>query len=38
MPTGNPIDRLPELRVTEPGAHFRSYRVVYGLTSLPVAW
>ncbi|MFI6451975.1 cytochrome P450 [Streptosporangium amethystogenes] len=32
------LKRFPELRVTEPEAHFRSYHVIYGLTSLPVAW
>ncbi|WP_329079647.1 MULTISPECIES: cytochrome P450 [unclassified Streptosporangium] len=30
--------RFPELRAIEPDAHFRSFSVVYGLSSLRVAW
>ncbi|MEV4747546.1 cytochrome P450 [Streptosporangium sp. NPDC049248] len=32
------LERFPGLRAVEPEAHFRSFSVVYGLTSLPVAW
>ncbi|NUW32453.1 cytochrome P450 [Nonomuraea sp. SMC257] len=32
------LRRFPELRLAEPGPIFRSFHLVYGLTSLPVAW
>ncbi|MER6950869.1 cytochrome P450 [Nonomuraea sp. NPDC000554] len=32
------FQRFPELREATPDAHFRSFHVVYGLTSLEVAW
>ena len=32
------LKRFPELHVVEPEAHFRSFSVVYGLSSLRVAW
>ncbi|MEV8630040.1 cytochrome P450 [Streptosporangium sp. NPDC051023] len=32
------LRRFPELRATEPEAHFRSFHVVYGVSSLQVAW
>ncbi|MFC3985833.1 cytochrome P450 [Streptosporangium jomthongense] len=32
------LRRFPGLRVVDPEAHFRTFHVVYGLTSLQVAW
>ncbi|GAA4237179.1 cytochrome P450 [Streptosporangium album] len=32
------LQRFPELRAVSPEAHFRSFHVVYGLTTLEVAW
>ncbi|MEU0569936.1 cytochrome P450 [Nonomuraea sp. NPDC005983] len=32
------FQRFPELREATPDAHFRSFHIVYGLTSLEVAW
>ncbi|MDF5751896.1 cytochrome P450 [Spongiactinospora sp. TRM90649] len=32
------LRRFPTLREVEPGPRFRSFHIVYGLASLPVAW